>query len=177
MLPLISLSLSLTHTHTHTYIYTLLFSCSVMSDSVTSWTVAHQAPLFLGFSRQEYWVSCHFLLQGIFLTRNWTCVSCTVSQILYLWATREAHIYTCVLSHQSCQSCPTLCNSSVHGILQARILEWIAILLSKESSWPKGSNLGPLCCRLILHCLSHQGKPSLKLQMAINSTLSVRRAN
>ena len=30
--------------------------CSVMSDSfVTSWTVAHQPPLFMGFSRQEYW--------------------------------------------------------------------------------------------------------------------------
>jgi len=26
-----------------------------MSDSVTAWTVAHQAPLSLGFSRQGYW--------------------------------------------------------------------------------------------------------------------------
>ena len=40
------------------------------------------------------------------------------------------------------QSCPTLCDpmdyslpvSSVHGILQARILEWVAILLSRGSS-------------------------------------------
>jgi len=29
---------------------------------VTPWTLAHQAPLFLGLPRQEY---CHFLLQGI----------------------------------------------------------------------------------------------------------------
>ena len=44
------------------------------------------------------------------------------------------------------QSCPTLCNpmdcsppgSSVHGIFQARILEWIAIPFSRRSSWPKG---------------------------------------
>ena len=28
---------------------------SVMSDSVTSWTAAHQVPLSMGFSRQEYW--------------------------------------------------------------------------------------------------------------------------
>ena len=43
------------------------------------------------------------------------------------------------------QSCLTLCNpmdcsppgSSVHGILQARILEWVAILFSRESSWPR----------------------------------------
>ena len=26
-----------------------------MSDSETQWTVAHQAPLSMGFSRQEYW--------------------------------------------------------------------------------------------------------------------------
>ena len=43
------------------------------------------------------------------------------------------------------QSCPTLCNevdysppgSSVHGILQARILEWIAIPFSRGSSRPR----------------------------------------
>ena len=43
------------------------------------------------------------------------------------------------------QSCPILCNlidyilpgSSVHGILQARILEWVAIALSRESSQPR----------------------------------------
>ena len=28
---------------------------SIVSESVTPWTVGHQAPLFLGFSRQEYW--------------------------------------------------------------------------------------------------------------------------
>ena len=28
---------------------------SVMSNSLTPWTVAHQAPLSMEFSRQEYW--------------------------------------------------------------------------------------------------------------------------
>ena len=35
------------------------------------------------------------------------------------------------------QSCPTLCNLmdyTVHGILQARILEWVAFLYSRGSS-------------------------------------------
>ena len=32
-----------------------LFSCSVTSNSVTSWTIACQAPLSMGFPRQEYW--------------------------------------------------------------------------------------------------------------------------
>ena len=38
------------------------------------------------------------------------------------------------------QSCPTLCNpmnSSVHRILQARILEWVAVPFSRGSSWPR----------------------------------------
>jgi len=30
---------------------------------ITPRTVAHQALLSMGFSRQEYWVGCHFLLQ------------------------------------------------------------------------------------------------------------------
>ena len=30
-------------------------SCSVVSDSATPWTVAHQVLLSVGFSRQEYW--------------------------------------------------------------------------------------------------------------------------
>ena len=32
-----------------------VLSCSVLSDSVTSWTVARQTSLCMGFSRQEYW--------------------------------------------------------------------------------------------------------------------------
>ena len=34
------------------------------------------------------------------------------------------------------QSCPTLCDP-VHGILQARILEWVAISFSRGSSQPR----------------------------------------
>ena len=45
----------------------------------------------------------------------------------------------------SSSSCPTLCHpmncslpgSSVHRILQARTLEWVAIPFSKGSSWPR----------------------------------------
>ena len=44
--------------------------CSVMSNSVTPWAVARQAPLSVGFPRQEYWSGCHVLLQGVFPTRG-----------------------------------------------------------------------------------------------------------
>ena len=33
----------------------MLSSCSHVRFFVTEWTVAHQAPLSIGFSRQEYW--------------------------------------------------------------------------------------------------------------------------
>ena len=43
----------------------LLFSSSVVSDSfVTTWTIAHQAPLSLGFPRQEYWSRLPFPSPG-----------------------------------------------------------------------------------------------------------------
>ena len=45
-------------------------SCSVVSDSATPWTVAHQVLPSIEFSRQEYRRGLHSLLQGIFLTRH-----------------------------------------------------------------------------------------------------------
>ena len=36
----------------------------------TPWSVAHQAPLSMGFSRQEYGVGWYSLCQGIFLTQR-----------------------------------------------------------------------------------------------------------
>ena len=49
--------------------------------------------------------------------------------------------------------------SSVNGILQARILEWIAIPFSRGIFQIQGLNLALLQCRQILYCLSHQGSP------------------
>ena len=65
------------------------------------------------------------------------------------------------------QSCPTLCNpmdsnlsgSSVHGILQARVLEWVAIPFSRGSSQPRDHTQVSCIGRQILYHLSHQGSP------------------
>ena len=64
------------------------------------------------------------------------------------------------------QPCPTLCaskdcsppGSSVHGILQVRILEWVVIPFSRGIFPTQGSNPGLLCYRLTPHRLSHQGR-------------------
>ena len=43
----------------------------------TLWTAAFQAPLSMGFSRQEFWSGCHVLLQGIFPTQGLNlCLLC-----------------------------------------------------------------------------------------------------
>ena len=75
-----------------------------------------------------------------------------------------SHACVCVLVTQSF---PTLFNcmecsppgSSIHGILQARKLEWIAIYFSRGSSRPRGQTLG-LHCRQILYRLSHLESPT-----------------
>ena len=51
--------------------------------------------------------------------------------------------------------------SSVHGILQARILEWVATVL-QGIFLTQGSNPGLLHCRQILYYLNHQGSPPPK---------------
>ena len=64
-----------------------MLSCfSHVQVFATLWTVAHQAPLSLGFSRQEYWSGLHALLQDIFLTQGsnpCVYVSCTGRWVLY----------------------------------------------------------------------------------------------
>ena len=82
------------------------FSCVQLC--ATPQTVAHQAPPSLGFSRQQSW-----------------------SGLPFPSPMHESEV---------AQSCPTpsdpmdcsLPGSSIHGIRQARILEWVAIASSKK---------------------------------------------
>ena len=47
------------------FFFWLLFSYEVLSNSFTTpWTIAHQAPLSMGFPRQEYWSELPFLSPG-----------------------------------------------------------------------------------------------------------------
>ena len=63
------------------------------------------------------------------------------------------------------QLCPTLCDPmdyslpglSVSGILQARILEWVAIPFSKGPSRPRGRTWVSCAAVRFFNCLSHQG--------------------
>ena len=85
-------------------------SLSHVQFFATPWTVAHQAPPSMEFSRQEYW-------SGVPLPS----LNCSPAA-----------------AAKSLQLCLTLCNpigssppgSPVPGILQARTLEWVAISFS-----------------------------------------------
>ena len=103
-------------------------------------------------------VGCHFLLQGIFLTQELNLGLLHCRKILYDWAMRKAHLLSpphscwqpCFWLHGGMRahslSCvwlfcdPTGCSpqgSSLHGVLQARKLEWVAVSFSRGSSWPR----------------------------------------
>ena len=124
----------------------------------TAWTVPCKVSVHgISQARILEWVVISFS-RGSFQPRDWTRFSCIGRWILYNWATREAPTYnsmatntkecppdfTCVCA-KSLQSYLTLCNlrdcsspgSSVHGILQARILEWVAMPSSGGSSQPR----------------------------------------
>ena len=53
------------------------------STPTIPWTVACQDPLSMGFSRQEYEVGCHFLLQRIFPTQELNLGLLHCRQVLY----------------------------------------------------------------------------------------------
>ena len=74
------------------------------------------------------------------------------------------------------QSCPTLCDPmdcTVHGILQARILEWVAFPFSRGVFPTQGSNPGFPHCTWILYQLSHKGNPVRPLATGNKGTSSL----
>ena len=114
-----------------------------------SWTTLH--------SQQSTW-------------QFWNAVSSAFQDILLSMVPHSFYIrvYTYIYIKRwvkVTQSWLTLCNpmgcsppgSSACGILQARILEWVAVL--QEIFLTQGLNPGLPCCRQILYHLSHQGIP------------------
>ena len=78
---------------------------------------AHQAPPSLGFSRQEHWSGLPFP-SPMLESEKWK------------WSRSVC------LTLSDPMDC-TLPGSSIHGIFQASVLEWVAISFSRESSRPR----------------------------------------
>ena len=81
--------------------------------------------------------------------------------------TAQLHSSHSLINEVKSPSCVRLCDpmdcslpeTSVHGIFQARLLEWVAISFSRVSSWPRDRTPGLLHCRQTLQHLSYQGSP------------------
>ena len=101
---------------------------------------AHQAPPSLGFSRQEHW-----------------------SGLPFPSPMHESE-------SEFAQSCPTLSDpmdcslpcSSIHGILQARTLEWVAISFSSAWKWKvKAKSFSPVRLFATPWTAAYQAPPSM----------------
>ena len=120
-----------------------------------------------GCSRSQLW---H--VGSISLTKNPTRLPALGVQSLSHRTTMKVpfvclYVYIYVYESESevAQSCPTVCNSmdcslpssSVHGIFQARVLEWVAISFSRGSSQLRDrTQVSGIIGRCFYH-LSHQG--------------------
>ena len=136
---------------------------------MTPWTVPCQAPLSMGFPGKNAGVDCHFLFQGIFPTQGSNPISASLALAGGFFTTKppgKPQVCFCPFLNaitkffhrlqtsesEVAQSCPTLCDrmdyslpgSSLHGILQARVLEWVAISFSRGSSQPRDRT--PVSC-------------------------------
>ena len=122
------------------------------------WTIAHQVPLSMELSRQEYWSGLPFPSPGDLLNPgHWTWVPCIEGGFFTDWATREAYIYIYFNPYVCVCVCVYICSALslscvqlfatpwtvvlqaplTMGILQARILEWVTMPSSRGSSLPR----------------------------------------
>ena len=130
---------------------------------VTPWAAALQAPL-------SSTVSCSLLrftsIESVMLSNHFIlCCSLLLPSVFSSIRVFSNDLDGLKVKVLVTQLCPTLCDhtdcsppgSSVHGILQARILEWVAIPSSGDPPDP-GVQPVLLHCSQILYYLSHQGK-------------------
>ena len=57
----------------------------------------------------------------------------------------------------------TLLGSYVHGIPQARIVEWVAISFSRGSSWPRDQTQVSCIAGRFFYQLSYEGSPTISV--------------
>ena len=100
----------------------------------TPWTVAHQATLFMGFSRQEYWSGLPFLFsRGPSQPRDQTQVSCIAGRRFNLWAISSKALRTKLRFSWK------RINSSLGGLLQT-LSENFQIVCLQISNLPTPSS-------------------------------------
>ena len=112
-----------------------------MFDSAITMARVCQAPLSLGFPRPEYWSELPFPSPGDLPDPGIESTSPALAGRCFTTEPPGKSALYAAAAAKSLQSCPTLCDiidgsppgSSVPGILQARVLDWVAI--SFPNAW------------------------------------------
>ena len=110
---------------------------------VAPWTVTHQSPLSLAFPRQEYWSGLPFpfpgdlpnpgIKPGFLSLLHWQASSLTLTLPGKFPYIHNGILYKVKVTQSSLTLCDPM-DYTVHGILQARRLEWVAFSFSRGSS-------------------------------------------
>ena len=95
---------------------------------MTLWTIAHQAPLSMGFPRKNIVVGCHFLLQKIFPTQGSKPGLLHCRQILY-WLSHQGSPWFLGYRFRIQEFC------IVHGFLEGLCTKGFGIEDAPISSW------------------------------------------
>ena len=112
-------------------------SLSCVRLLATAWTAAYQAPPSMGFSRQEYWSGLPFPSPRDLPSPGIK----PGSPALQADALPSEPPGRPKVKVKVVPLCPTLCDPNdctVHGTLQARLLEWVAFPFCRGSSQPRG---------------------------------------
>ena len=128
----------------------------VVCRALATFVTAH-----LGQARAASW-TCH--LHAV-PAQGWGCHGICLTARCKKRSVWESRV--CARSVVLCSMLWTvnLPGSSVHGILQARILRWVAMPSARGSSWSRDWTprlLHLLHCRRILYLMNHQGSPGVR---------------
>ena len=120
------------HTHHACVCALLLQLCLTLCNPMT---VACKAPLSMGFSRQEWYLTVKGA--GLVISEEERLASRLEMRLQALRALCGKSLKVKVKGTQLCLTLADPIDYTVHGILQARILEWVAFLFSRGSSQPR----------------------------------------
>ena len=153
-----------------------MFFSNSLAFCMIQWKVYQKGTLFYNHSRISKTRKCN-ITPGLLCSIVRVHVASAVPAVFFILFL--AHGPGCGTGATCCcccsvaELCLTLCDPmdyTVFGVLQARILEWVAFTFSRESPQPRDRTLH---CRRILYQLSHKGSSRRKEIININKLINI----